>query len=64
METLKNPQLILAVLEFSPETTRVRDEELLIVVSAYASQNTLKYPPLKSRSGVLLGNPLEVDTET
>lgn len=64
MEILKNPQLIFAVLEFSPETTRVRDKQLLIVVSAYASQRTLKYPPLESRSGVLLGNPLRIDTET
>lgn len=64
MEILKNPQLIFAVLEFSPETTRVRDKQLLIVVSAYASQRTLKYPPLESRSGVLLGNPLRNDTET
>lgn len=55
MEIVKTPLLSAAVLELSPE--RVRDEKPLIVVSAYASNSTLKCPALESRSAVRLVTP-------
>lgn len=52
---VNSPQLISTVLGLSSETKRVRDKKLLIVVSTYTLNSTMKYMATESKNGVHLG---------